>query len=346
MKVLIIRKTVVVFASFLLASVLLTACGSNADKQNGNSGANGQADLKEQSAVQKEETAPSAKPEQDAGVRQYTDANGREVEVPDHPQRIIAHYYAAEVVALEGPLVGTNFINAELVVPEKQLQGVEDIGQEVAPNLEKVLSLHPDLIIVPNFLESNDVEELSKIAPTVVVDYSSGTFDHLRALGEIIGKSEQAEAWIKAYTAKAAEKRSQLQSVIAPGETASAFVLYQDKQLYLYGPKRLGPTMYDALGFTIPPKVEALFKDDPGALWKAISLETFPEYAGDRIFLVSESGDEAAKKELEEVKNGTIWKNIPAVKNGKAYIVGDRWAFNDPLTLDWLLDEMTDVLLK
>ena len=42
---------------------------------------------------------------------------------------------------------------------------------------------------------------------------------------------------------------------------------------------------------------------------------------------------------IDEVINSN-WKGIPAVKNGKAYVVESRWAFNDPLTLDWLLDEM------
>lgn len=44
--------------------------------------------------------------------------------------------------------------------------------------------------------------------------------------------------------------------------------------------------------------------------------------------------------------DGPIWQNLPAVQTGKVYYVESRWALNDPLTLDWLLDEMTAVLAE
>lgn len=333
-----IKKSAYLSSLILLLAALLMACSTNTNHQEPSNS--------DQVNLTKQEQSPSTETaEHEHSTHTITDALGRQVEVPANPQRIIAHYFASEIVALDAPLVGTNFINAQEILTDEQLQGVEDIGQDMAPNLEKTLSLNPDLIIVPDFLESPDIEKLSKIAPTVVVSYSAEVFTRLRSLGEIIGKSEQAEEWIKNYTAKAEEMRNQLKSEIKQGETASAFIIYGDKQLYLYGPQRLGPTMYDAFGFKMPPKVAELFANDQD-LWKTISLETFPEYAGDRIFLVSESSDDAAKKELEKVINGPIWKNLPAVKNGKAYIVEDRWGYNDPLTLEWLLDEMAKVLTK
>lgn len=273
--------------------------------------------------------------------RSYTDAMGRKVELPAHPERIVAHYYASEFVALGLPVIGTNYINASGILTQEQLQGMEDVGGEgVVPNLEKVVALDPDLIAVPNFLEPADLEALSKIAPTVALDYGSDVFARLRTIGEITGSSARAEDWIAAYEAKAEEKRKEAASMIQPGETASAFILYQDKQLYVYGPQRLGPIMYDALGFAMPPKVKELFDRNKDALWETISLETLPDYAGDRIFLVVPDDSDDTKKRVEEVLNGPIWKGLPAVKNGKAYVVESRWAFNDPLTLDWLLGEM------
>ncbi|MDF9848338.1 ABC-type Fe3+-hydroxamate transport system substrate-binding protein [Paenibacillus sp. PastF-1] len=71
-----------------------------------------------------------------------------------------------------------------------------------------------------------------------------------------------------------------------------------------------------------------------------------PEYAGDRIFLVKPSEDAEALKKTEELQNSAVWKNTPTVKNGQVYVVGSRWALNDPLTLDWLLDQMPAALMK
>ena len=274
----------------------------------------------------------------------HTDALGREVELPTNPQRIIAHYYASDMVALGLPMIGTNFVNAELVLTEEQLQGIADIGTG-DPNIEKVLSLEPDLIFVPDFTDATIVEQLAQIAPTVVMLYGGDPFARLRLFGEIVGKPDVAEAWIAAYNAKAAAKREAVAPFIEAGESASAMILYGDQQLYLYGRPRLGPTMYDVFGFTVPAQVTELFKDDPDALWQTISVELLPDYAGDRIFLV-QTNDADAQKATEALLNGAIWQSLPAVQNGKVYLVSARWALNDPLTLDWLLDEMAAVLAK
>ncbi|WP_318615810.1 ABC transporter substrate-binding protein [Sporosarcina sp. YIM B06819] len=311
----------------MLLSLVLVACTNKLSSQN--------------NAKQEEPTSTADAEQEEAATRLFTDAMGREVQVPNNPERIIAHYYASEMIAIDQPIIGTNFINASEVLTEEQLKGIEDIGGDgAAPNLEKTLALSPDLIIVPNFLESSDLEALSKIAPTVTMDYSSDVFSRLKTLGELIGKPENAEKWIANYTAKAEAKRNEVKPVIPPGETASAFIIYEGKQLYVYGPQRLGPIMYDALGFTMPPKVEEMFADKKDSLWEMISLEVLPEFSGDRIFLVASDDSEESKQMIEEVINGPIWKGIPAVKNGKAYVVESKWAFNDPLTLDWLLDEM------
>ncbi|MFD0670598.1 ABC transporter substrate-binding protein [Cohnella sp. GCM10027633] len=341
------RKPAAALIALLLCAAVLSACGSN---NNGNNGASPNASPSDQASPSASAASPSASASEESNApsaRAVTDALGRTVEIPAKPERIVAHYYASEFTALNVPLLGTNFLNAKLALTEEQLQGIEDVGGEgLAPNLEKLLSLKPDLIVVPDFLEATDIDALAKIAPTVAVSYSADTFSHLRTIADLVGQPQLAEDWIASYTKKSEEKRAEVKPFLTEGETASAFVVYTDGKAYIYNKQRLGPTMYDALGFAVPEKVQALFKDAPDELWKEISLELLTEYAGDRIFLVTPGEDEAGKKALEEVVNGAVWKSLPAVKNGKAYLVTGRWAMNDPLTLDWLLDEMPALLTK
>ncbi|THF76047.1 ABC transporter substrate-binding protein [Cohnella fermenti] len=340
-------KSASAIAALLLCVLMLAACGSgtNNNASPSPSGSNGEG--AGESAAAPASAAASASPEAEPATRSYTDALGRTVDIPTHAQRIVAHYYASELTALEVPFVGTNYNNAKLSLSETQLQGTEDIGGEnLVPNLEKTLSLAPDLIIVPDFLEAPDLDSLSKIAPTVAVKYSDDPFTHLRTLADILGQQEAAERWIGAYEAKIEEKRKLVQPVIAEGETASAFIVYGDKQLYVYNKQRLGPTLYDAFGFAQPAKIAELFQDKPDSLWETLSLELLPEYAGDRVFLVTPDNNEEAAAAAKDILNGPIWGSLPAVKNGKAYIVSGRWGLNDPLTLDWLLDQAADMLTK
>ncbi len=341
-----LRKTAIPLLILLLTAVLLPACGPSDNAASPSPSA--PSSTSDSSPAQSPAATESASPAvSEPTMRTYKDAVDRTVEVPVAPKRIIAHYYAAEMQALGVPIVGTNFINAKLALTEEQLQGVEDIaGDGLVPNLEKTLNLQPDLIVVPDFLQAADLDALSKIAPTVVIGYGADALTRLSVLAELVGQPEKATDWIARYEAKAAEKRALVQSSIKEGETASAFILYSDDQFYVYNKQRLGPTLYDAFGFAIPPKVAELFANNPDELWATISLEKLPDYAGDRLFLIAQNGTEEGKKAAEELLQGPIWKSLPAVQNDKAYVVEDRWAMNDPLTLDWLLDEMAALLSK
>ncbi|GBF74132.1 hypothetical protein PA598K_02463 [Paenibacillus sp. 598K] len=347
-----ISKMVVQWMTVSLLIIALTACGASPAPSE-SSKARGEA----QASNATEEAAGTADPteksidtsdEADGGAQTtlYRDASDREVEIPLHPQRIIAHFYAPEMVTLGANMVGTNYVNAQKVLQEQELAGVEDVGGDTfVPNLEKVLELDPDLIIVPDFLEEAGLEALSKIAPTVTVDYSSDVFSRMTALGEIVGMQQQAADWIADYKAKAEAKRRELTDVIGSDETVSAFVVYMDKQLYVYGPQRFGPTMYDALGMRAPEALEQLFRDQPGELWYQISQEQLADYAGDHLFLVTPDNQDTSTEDTSELIDSKLWSNLPAVKNGNAYIVSSRWSFNDSVTLEWLLEEMPKKLL-
>ncbi|MED4570691.1 ABC transporter substrate-binding protein [Brevibacillus agri] len=162
-----LQKTSAIFLTTALSVLLLTACGTaNTNTSNSNTTA---------TPLPTAETT-AEKP----STRSYKDVLGRTVEIPAAPEKIIAHYYAAELKALNVPMIETNFMNAKLALTDEQLKGIEDIGGDgLSPNLEKTLSLKPDLILVPDFLEQDDVEALSKIAPTVAISYSADVFTRL-----------------------------------------------------------------------------------------------------------------------------------------------------------------------
>ncbi|MFE5320717.1 ABC transporter substrate-binding protein [Paenibacillus sp. NPDC056579] len=330
-----LRNHIAVFTVLTMLALLLASCGANSNsagsQHSTESVSTGSADPSKQ-------TEPA--------TRTFKDAKNRSVVIPQQPQRIIAHYFPAEAVALGIKPIGTNLVTARQILSEDQLKGIEDIGgQGTEPNLEKVLALNPDLILVPDFLGEASIEALSKIAPTVAVSYTIDVFSRLQLLGDITGKAKEAEAWINSYRSKAQEKREQLKSYVKPGETATALNYFQDKKLYVYGNQRLGATMYDALGFQRTEKAKLLFADNPNALWQSISAEVLPEVVGDTIFIVVNDANPDIKSGVEELLQSPLWKNLPAVKNGRAYIVGNKWSFYDPITLDWLLDEMPKKLM-
>ena len=89
----------------------------------------------------------------------------REVEIPTDPQRIIVLGNFGEVTALGIKPVGTLGYYIDKYGAERTA-GAENVGQDVA-DLEKVLALKPDLIIIPSYFKPEELEGLSKIAPTI-----------------------------------------------------------------------------------------------------------------------------------------------------------------------------------
>ncbi|MFC3798033.1 ABC transporter substrate-binding protein [Cohnella sp. GCM10012308] len=342
------KWTVALLGIGLMLGSALTACGNNGG--NAEAGATGASSAAASPSASASSSAASsttdastaaASPAAAAATRTYTDAVGRQVEIPVKPAKLVAHYFASEMVALGQPMIGTNHVNAKQSLSEEQLSGIEDVGgADLVPNAEKLIALAPDLIVVPDFVEKGDLDQLSKIAPTVAIAYGTDEFTRLRTLGDLVGRADAADAWIAAYEDKAAQTRDKLKSAISEGETATAFVLYGDKKLYVYGPARVGVTLYDSLGFVMPKSVGDAFAGGT-ELWKEISIEKLPDYAGDRILLVQSAGSEDT---LQALKDSPIWSTLPAVKSGHAYVVPVRWGLNDPLTLEWQLDEAAKLL--
>ncbi|MFD2333053.1 ABC transporter substrate-binding protein [Cohnella sp. GCM10020058] len=91
-------------------------------------------------------------------------------------------------------MIGTNHVNAKQSLSEEQLA--------------------PDLIVVPDFVEKGDLDQLSKIAPTVTIAYGTDEFTRLRTLGELVGRADAADAWIAAYEDRAEQTRDKLKDAV------------------------------------------------------------------------------------------------------------------------------------
>lgn len=268
----------------------------------------------------------------------YSAVNG-EVQIPKNPQRIVmvAGAFTGHLLALGLKPVGTgdeSFNN----YTEGKLDDVVNIGNEVP--YEQILELQPDLIVVWNDAET--IEKLSKIAPTVAVEYGKPLRKQLMDFGKMTGREEQAKAWIAEWDAKIAEYKPIVQQAVGD-RTVSIFDSGSAKEFYAYGSfGRGGDIIYGEFGLKAPPIIqkEAI---DSGQGWTRLSLELLPQYAGDYIFISGWTGDESAASIFE----GSIWDNLPAVKNNRVYRENSRgFVFSDPISLEAQLKFVVDSLTK
>jgi iron complex transport system substrate-binding protein len=249
-----------------------------------------------------------------------------ELEVPAHPQRIVAGEYLGSLIALGVTPVATSDHHIKNPYFQEYLKNVENIGDGNG-NVEKILAMEPDLIIMDDFYPELN-EQMSKIAPTVVVPYASlkTVHEEVAYFGELLGREQEAEAWLADYDSRiAAAKESVLNTI--PADSTFSVMELEDKSIMTVGTDfgKGGQPIYNGFGFKPPAEIAAEMAD-PG--WASISAEALPVYAGDFIVLTSN------KQTLDDLKADPIWSTLPAVKNNHVFIwSSDRSNYWDPIAI-------------
>jgi len=315
-----LKRHMLIYSLLLLVSIILAACGST----------NGE--------TKKEETTTSA-----STTRLYKDYLGHEVEIPVDPERVVYHGEGyGDLLALNIKTVGAGFSWITNYAWEDRVKDVEDVGFPI--NVEKTLSLKPDLIIIGTS-DDKTYSQLSKIAPTIVFDTFAPLNQRLTELGDILNKKEEATQWMDAYTEKADKMWESLvaDDIIKPDETASVLTYYPGDRLFVMARAGLSQVLYDSNVLKPGDKIQKILDDGTG--FAEISTELLPEYAGDRIFILTPVDDEA-KQSTKEMMESPIWKKLPAVKNGHVYTIDIEKSDSDASTREWLLSQLPTMLKK
>lgn len=203
-----------------------------------------------------------------------------------------------------------------------RLQGQKNLGWQVEPNLESILALKPDLIIGQEFM-GDAFDSLTKIAPTLFAEKVKDEQGIIRMrmsllkLGDMLGRTEQANQVIAEYDKLAAASKEQIHKAI--GNESVMFLRLSDKELRYYS-KRNYEVLYDDLGLQEPPMMP-----QPTESMQVISLEVLPSINPDHIFLLSSNPAEETEMQKTEV-----WKKLKAVQNNHVYKVDYGLWFQGP----------------
>jgi len=220
----------------------------------------------------------------------FTDDAGRTVEIPADPRAIAAlHDLSITVPLLElgvRPVASHGRTTAEgegFIRSSKTLTGVdfdnssiEFVGNNPA-DVEAVAASEPDLIITTTW-QTAGVDQLSAIAPTIVLDDTvRGDFGMYEALAEITGTSDALDVLKSRYEGQIA----QIRRLIDTGEISVNVIQGVNGEVlswHTYG--GLGKVLRDA-GFEFPERVERI----PEGEFERMSAETLPELDADFLFV-------------------------------------------------------------
>ncbi|MGD7006726.1 ABC transporter substrate-binding protein [Metabacillus sp. 84] len=316
-----------VFALILSLTMLLAACGGNTESQ-------------------KEEAAPE---------EAYTVKHAMgEAKIPKKPERVVVLTNEGTEAALAMGVKPVGAVQSWLGDPwydhiKEDMKDVEVVGTESEVNVEAIAALKPDLIIGNKMRQEAVYEKLSAIAPTVLSETLRGDWkENFTLYSKALDREEEGKKVIADFDGRidsikeeAGDKLSQKVSVVRfmAGTTR---IYYKDS---------FSGVIFDQLGMKHTEAADKLFaSDQEDQFMREVGKEAIPEMDGDLLFYFTYApeGDTEAVKTEEEFTKDPLWKNLDAVKNGKAYQVDDAiWnTAGGVIAANKMLDEIEEYVVE
>ncbi|MBR9764191.1 MAG: iron-siderophore ABC transporter substrate-binding protein [Rhodobacteraceae bacterium] len=247
-----------------------------------------------------------------------------ETQVPEAPARVVTLTNETTEAALAvglGPVGATRSWYGDPWYPHlgDRMDGAADLGTELAVNLEALAVLSPDLIIGSRKRDEEIYEQLSAIAPTVMIEGLGEWKENLSFVAMVLGRDAEGAAVLASYEDRVAA----LQDALGPrsGESLSV-VRFVPGQTYLYqAGSFLGHVLGD-VGFARPAP------QDGAGLAVAVGSESIPDMEADKlIWLTYDTGDGKGEEMSQTMRADPLWTRLGAVEAGEVYEVDDGvWA--------------------
>ena len=199
---------------------------------------------------------------------------------------------------------------------EKEMEGVQNLGDESQVNIEAVAALKPDLIIGNKMRHEKIYDQLSKIAPTVYSDTLRGEWKtNLEFYAKVLNKEKEGQDIIKKFddrvTSIAASAGDKL-------KTELSIVRFMPGKTRIYLGDTFSGNILKQIGFARPENQ----KSDEFTL--EIGKERIKEADGQVIFYFTyETGNGEGSAREKEWLEDPLFKTLSAVKNNKVYKVDD-----------------------
>ena len=253
----------------------------------------------------------------------------------------ISIFLTGNLQALEITPVGTTTSDF-LPLKEERFPETEYLGFTKEPDMEALIALQPDEIFIDaEFAEKHGLDKYEAIATTHVINLDEGRWkDHLNNIAEITDRTETAEQFIADYDAKVEEVKGLAKDKLGEGTVMAVRV--SAKGIRVYGMERpLGPILFEDLGFTPAPGIEAIDKN-----WENISKEVLPDYNPDTMFVLVSSVDEGSQQVFDELQNDPIWQSLKAVQNNQVIVIEENpWLDYSAYGNKLALENLEEILL-
>ncbi|MBW9116975.1 ABC transporter substrate-binding protein [Rhizobium cauense] len=247
-------------------------------------------------------------------IRTITHALGT-TQVPGTPSRVVALEFSF-VQALDAlGMAPVGITDDDQPKRIEQLLGKKidysSVGTRLEPNLELVSALAPDLIIADEVRHSAIYQQLSAIAPTIVLNSWEGSYEVIKTsvvtIADALGEKEKGKQVIAAHEAVIAG----LVAKIPTGETRRFLLAVANPDsMSLHTSASFTGSVFKAMGLT--PAIDSTDPVESGA-----GIERLVAVNPDVLLVATDAGGTV----FDQWKSNTAFTNISAARAGTVFEV-------------------------
>ncbi|MGM0601822.1 MAG: ABC transporter substrate-binding protein [Bacillota bacterium] len=261
----------------------------------------------------------------------YEDDLGHKIELKKEPERIISLAPSiTELIyflGLEDKLVGvTTYANYPPEAAEK-----EKIGSVTEVNIEKIVTLEPDLIIADSINKSETLKRLNDLGMKAVgfnpLDIKE-TIEMIKIVGRLTGSAEKADEIAEKMDSRLERIESLIAGELKKGKRPDVFYEIWSDPLYTAGDNTFINNVIEiAGGNNIGKKAE-------GA-WPRFGIESL--IMADPDVYISSPHSAAGGITVENILNRPLFSELTAVKKKRVYLIDqDKISRPSPRIIDGL----------
>lgn len=240
---------------------------------------------------------------------------GPQAEAQQQELRVIAGTVAAAEILdlIDVDVVGV--VSTEKALPER-FNGITEIGMPMNPDLEKVVSLNPELYITDASLKES-IEALFEGQNIETMFLSNNSYqnilENIESLGQYFGKEEKA----KAVLDEMKEREQQVLNSIEGKEAPRVLVIFGTPESFMLATKHsyAGGLVEMLGGINV---TDSLGENRPMP-YLPFSLETIADLNPDMILRLTHASPEVSRAAFEKEFEKGFWVNLEAVKNHRVY---------------------------
>jgi iron complex transport system substrate-binding protein len=224
-------------------------------------------------------------------------------------------------------------------------RGMKDVGSRQSPSIERIAALRPDLIVVPDYRSTKNLEQLKKLAPVLVTHPYPARGSQLgamvgdfRRLAAAVGRKARGERVLQDLSNTLARNRAALKrakragaavAIATPGGTSSA------PAIRMFTTNSQTADVVRRLGLRDGWSGTARYG------FATIGLEGLSRVSGWLAFVYPPQ----FAKQVSGITKQSAYKTLPVVKAGHVRTLdGTTWLFGGPRSTMLFADRLTAAL--